>query len=232
MHTSVARSVSRREMFLLPLGLLGAAVPRTARAAQDAPLTPREALRQLYEGNARFAEGRQSGPHRGLERVHAVAPRQTPFAAVLGCADSRVPVELVFDQGFGDLFVTRVAGNIADPAIVASLEYATAVLGAPVVYVLGHSSCGAVTAAMDGRAVPGQVSALFLPLREAVRLGGGDLRKAIEANVRVQMDALAQASPVLRARLAAGELVVAGGVYDLASGRVTPVEGALEATHG
>ena len=187
-------------------------------------LTPDQALALLYAGNQRFVEGHIEAPHRNLERLKAVAPKQAPFAAVLGCADSRVPVELVFDQGFGDLFVARVAGNLLDAAIIGSLEYGCLVLGARVVLVLGHSNCGAVSAAIEGKAVPGQISTLYQHLEPAVSSANGDLATATTNNVRIQAELLARSSPVIGGLIKDGKVKVAGGVYDLDSGKVTPVD--------
>jgi carbonic anhydrase len=159
-----------------------------------------------------------------LNRVKAVAAKQTPFAAFLGFADSRVPIEFVFDQGFGDLFVTRIAGNVASSENIGSLEFGTEVLGAKVLFVLGHSSCGAVAATMAGKDVPGQISGLFQYIRPAVEAAAGDLASAVRENVRNQAVLIAESSPVISRRLRRGELQVAGGVYDLATGIVTPVE--------
>lgn len=147
--------------------------------------------------------------------------KQEPFAAVLACADSRVPVELVFDQTIGHIFVTRVAGNIVTPEIIASLEYGVAVLGVEVLLVLGHSSCGAVKAAMKADAVPGQVSTLYPHLRRAVEQSDGDLDKAIVANTKIQAELLRTSSTVIRDAFKAGKLKVEAGVYNLASGKVT-----------
>lgn len=195
-----------------------------ATLSEGLPKTPDEALAQLYAGNQRFAQGKPLAPHRGLDRLKEVASKQSPFAAFLGCADSRVPIEVVFDQGFGDLFVTRVAGNVADPAIIGSLEFGTQVLGAKIVYVLGHTSCGAVSAAIKGGPVPGQISTLYQHLQPATKAAGGDLSRGVIANVRNQMEILSEASPVLVQLIKEGKLKVAGGVYDLASGRVSPVK--------
>ena len=129
------------------------------------PETPDEVLLALSEGNKRFVRGEAQEPYRNRKRLQEVAALQSPFAVFLGCADSRVPVEIVFDQGFGDLFVTRIAGNVATPEIIGSLEFGTSVLGAKIIYVLGHTSCGAVTAAMKREPVPGQFSSLFQHLR-------------------------------------------------------------------
>ncbi len=190
---------------------------------QPRPETPLAALELIYEGNRRFAAAKSLAVNRDIQRVREVAPRQTPFAAFLGCADSRVPIEIIFDQGFGDVFVTRIAGNVASSEIIGSLEFATHVLGAQVLYVLGHTNCGAVTATIQGEEVPGQISGLFQHIRPAVKVAKSDLSRAIEENVRNQAQLIAESSPVIRRLLRDQKLLVAGGVYDLKSGIVTPV---------
>ena len=209
------------------------AMPGAARAADllsappagmiPPPETPAAALAALTEGNRRFAEGRPIAPHRDFARLREIAPKQAPFAAFLGCADSRVPVEIVFDQGFGDLFVSRIAGNIAVAEQIASLEFGTAVLGAQLLYVLGHTGCGAVAATMAGTEVPGQISALYYHIRPAIRDAGGNLDRAIVENVRNQALALRDGSTVINRLVKEEKLLVAGGVYDLSSGRVTSI---------
>lgn len=224
------RVAARRE--LSSAGLKGAGEKSTRHALSTNPtapqiaptdLSPSQALELLYEGNRRFVAGETIEPNRNLSRLQEIADRQTPFAAFLGCADSRVPIEIIFDQGFGDLFVTRIAGNVATSENIGSLEFGTQVLGAKVLYVLGHTNCGAVAATMKREPVPGQISSLFQFIRPAVRTAGPDLQAAVAANVRLQAQTLAEASPVLADRIRTGKLIVAGGVYDLATGRVTPV---------
>nr|MDQ2861594.1 carbonic anhydrase [Pseudomonadota bacterium] len=149
------------------------------------------------------------------------AEGQAPFAAVLSCADSRVPVELIFDQSIGHVFVTRVAGNVATPEIMASLEYGAVVLGTRAIVVLAHQSCGAVKAAIAGKAVPGQISALYRPLRPAVEQGGGDVEAVAKANARIQADLIATASPVIAEMIKGGTLKVVAAYYALATGKVT-----------
>lgn len=186
--------------------------------------TPQSALRALMEGNRRFANGKPTASNRDIGRVRQVANEQKPFAAFLGCADSRVPIEIIFDQGFGDLFVTRIAGNVASSENIGSLEFGTQILGAKVLYVLGHTQCGAVTATMRGTDVPGQISGLFQHIRPAVKAAGGDLDKAILENVRNQAILLAEASPVISKMVQRKELIVAGGIYDLTTGIVSEID--------
>jgi carbonic anhydrase len=156
-----------------------------------------------------------------MARLKEVAALQAPIAVFLGCADSRVPVEIVFDQGFGDLFVNRIAGNVATPEIIGSLEFGTCILGAKIIYVLGHTSCGAVTAAMKREPQPGQFSSLFQHLRPAVKSSGNDVDRAIRENVINQAMTVVEASPDIAALIDEGKLKMAGGVYDLATGIVT-----------
>ena len=223
---STATLVGAAAMAGVPGVMHAASLSADERAAvyAPAPETPAEALAALQNGNRRFAAGRSIAPHRDMARLREIAPKQTPFAAFLGCADSRVPVEIVFDQGFGDLFVSRIAGNIAVAEQIASLEFGTAVLGAKVLYVLGHTSCGAVAATMAGTDVPGQISALYFHIRPATRVAGGNLDKAIIENVRNQAMALRDGSTVINKLVRDQKLLVVGGVYDLATGNVTPVE--------
>lgn len=191
---------------------------------EQVPATPQAALERLIEGNRRFASGQTLSTRQDLIRVKELASRQTPFAAFLGCADSRVPIELVFDQGIGDLFVNRIAGNVASNENIGSLEFGTQILGAKVLYVLGHSACGAVAATMQGTEVPGQISGLFQYIRPAVKVAKGCMEVAVRENVRNQAQLLAESSPVISRMVQRKELIVTGGVYDLQTGLVTPVE--------
>jgi len=149
------------------------------------------------------------------------AEKQQPFAAVLSCADSRVPVEDVFDQSIGHLFVCRVAGNIADSAIIGSLEYGAVVLGTKAIMVLGHGNCGAVAATIKVGEVPGQISTLYPYIWPAVDRAGSDLDGAIRANAQIQAGILKNASPVLAGLIKQGKLSIVAAYYDLASGRVS-----------
>jgi carbonic anhydrase len=149
------------------------------------------------------------------------ADKQEPFAGILACADSRVPVELVFDQTIGHLFVTRLAGNVVTAEVIAGLEYGVAILGIKVLVVLGHSGCGAVKAAMKADAAPGRISALYQHLQPGVARSGGNMDKAIEANARIQADLLRTSSPVIRDAIKVGKLKVEAAMYDLATAKVT-----------
>jgi carbonic anhydrase len=196
------------------------AVPE--RLGAQTNLSPDAALQELLAGNQRFASNQLTSIEHDLTVLkEKTVDKQEPFAAVLSCADSRVPVELIFDQTIGHIFVTRLAGNIVTPEIIASLEYGVAVLGVKTLLVLGHSGCGAVKAAMKADSVPGQISALYAPLRQAVDQSGGSVDKAIEANAKIQAGLLRTSSTVIRDAVKAGKLKVGSGVYDLASGKVT-----------
>jgi carbonic anhydrase len=196
----------------------------TAPAFAQSNLTPDQALKELLDGNQRYIEGRFTSFDEDKQILRdRTVEKQQPFAALLSCADSRVPIEIIFDQSIGELFVTRVAGNIATPEIIASLEYGAAVLGTKVIMVLGHSGCGAVKAAIAGKEVPGQISALFPPLRPAVDQGGSDLAATTKKNATIQATLLSEASTVLSPMVKEGKLKIVGGYYDLDSGKVTLV---------
>jgi len=200
-------------------GALAFAAPR-ARA--QSALSPQAALDQLMAGNARFVRGRLDSFQEDLDILkQGTTEKQEPFAAVLSCADSRVPVELVFDQSIGHVFVARVAGNIVTSEIIASLEYGAAVLGTKAIMVLGHEGCGAVKAAIAGKAVPGQISALYRPLRAAVEQAGTDVEAACKANARIQANLLATSSPVIADMVKQGAVKVVAAYYALATGQVT-----------
>ena len=196
------------------------AAPR--RLSAQTKLSPDAALQELVAGNQRFAANQLTSIEHDLTMLkEKTVGKQEPFAAVLSCADSRVPVELVFDQTIGHIFVTRVAGNLVTPEIIGSLEYGVAVLGVKALVVLGHSGCGAVKAAMKADTVPGQISSLYPHLRQAVEQCGGSFDKAIEVNSKIQAELLSTSSTVILDAVNAGNLKVAAGVYDLASGKVT-----------
>jgi carbonic anhydrase len=194
----------------------------TEAAFAQSNLTPDEALRALLDGNERYATGRLASFDEDLKilRDHT-AEKQEPFAAVLSCADSRVPVEIIFDQSIGHIFVTRVAGNVVTPEIIGSLEYGAAILGTKVILVLGHGGCGAVKAAIQGEAVPGQISSLFPHIQPAIDQAGHDLPAAIQANAKIQAALLQSSSPVLAPLVQEKKLKIVAGYYDLATGKVS-----------
>ena len=203
----------------------GTAITSTRPAFAQSTLTPDAALKELMDGNQRYVSGQLQSLAEDLSILKAnTAEKQEPFAALLSCADSRVPVEFVFDQSIGHLFVVRVAGNIATPEIIASLEYGVAVLGARVLMVLGHSNCGAVKATIEGKAVPGQIGALYAPIWPAVNEAGPDLDATIDANARIQATLLSQASPLIAAAIKDGNLKVVAARYDVANGKVSLLE--------
>jgi carbonic anhydrase len=219
---AAASSVSAR-----PAPGLAAARPGPAR-------NPAEVLRDLLEGNKRFVSGHTTAPRRQPDDFAALSASQSPEAVIVGCADSRVPPEIVFDQGVGDLFVVRVAGNVVSGTgviVKGSIEYAVAELGVRLVVVLGHSGCGAVKAALEhidsSDQLPGAIRGLVDILRPVVaRVQGqpGDrLENAIRANVAASVDRLEGLAPVLAPAVKKGSLRVVGAVYDLRSGSVTQV---------
>lgn len=195
------------------------------RSHAQTNLSPDAALHELLVGNQRFAANRLTSIEHDLIvlKEHTVE-KQEPFAAVLACADSRVPVELVFDQTIGHIFVTRVAGNVVTPEIIATLEYGVVVLGIKALLVVGHGNCGAVKAAMKAASVPGQISALYQHLQPAIEQSGGNVDKAIEANVRFQAELLRTSSTVIRDAVKTGKLKVEAGVYDLPTGTVSLIK--------
>ena len=203
-------------------GLLhGFEITIPAPASAQSTLNPDTALTQLMDGNNRFTSGRITAHEQNLATLRrSVVDKQEPFAAVLSCADSRVPVELVFDQSIGRIFVTRVAGNVVTPEIIGSLEYGAAVLGTKVILVLGHSGCGAVKATIQGEEVPGQISTLFAHIQPAVLQAGSDLAAASKANARIQARLLRDASTVISGLVKENKVKVVAGYYDLGTGAV------------
>lgn len=181
-----------------------------------------EALRKLMEGNERFVSGKLNGPEQNLDALRRKGlGGQSPFATVLSCVDSRVPVEMIFDQAIGDLLVSRVGGNILTPEILGGLEFGAAVLGTSVILVLGHAKCGAVTAAVRGDAAPGLIGSWFPHIQPAVERAGGDIETAVKENARIQAELAAKSSPLLAGLVKEGKLKIVAGYYDLATGRVS-----------
>ena len=202
---------------------------QTAQAA----MSPMEALKRLIEGNARFAAGRQM--ERNLvQQAHLTSDGQYPFAFVLGCIDSRVPPELIFDQGIGDIFCARVAGNVINTDILGSMEFACKVSGAKQILVLGHSKCGAVKGACDDVQL-GNLSKTLSKLKSAVAAvsavdevhnsqNSAFVQQVAEKNVALTVQAIQQQSPILNDMLEEGEIGIAGGMYNVDTGEVTLLE--------
>jgi len=191
---------------------------------------PHEGIKRLLEGNARFVLGK-TNRNVAADRLAELAGGQKPFAIVLGCSDSRVPVETIFDQQPGDLFVVRVAGNYAAPDTLASIEYAATVLGTRLLLILGHSSCGAVTAAIEyartERPAPGHMQHIINAVEGAVRAVQSSedwLHAAVAENVRRNVQAVRDDSDIIADTAENGGLTIAGAVYDLRSGVVSLLE--------
>jgi carbonic anhydrase len=224
------RTDNRRREFLkvAAFGLAGLTTPsarglfQAQRDTIQRPASPESAMHLLVEGNQRFVAQKLVSFHEDLDILKAHSEEhQEPFAAVLSCADSRVPVELVFDQSIGHLFVVRVAGNVATPDTIASLEYGAAVLGLKAILVLGHTNCGAVKATIAGKAVPGQISTLYQYIHPAVAGANGDLTTASRQNATLQASVLRETSPVLSGLVKEKKLTIAAAIYDVGSGLVT-----------
>jgi carbonic anhydrase len=231
-----ALQLSRREFMHLAGAVAGVGAASACRAAANEPADGKsgadDVLRRLLEGNARFVRGQLKNPRRRPDDFRELAEGQNPVAAIVGCADSRVPPELLFDQGVGDLFVVRVAGNVvggAGATVKGSIEYAVAELNVPLVLVLGHSNCGAVKAAvkhLDAHdALPGAINELVNLIKPAVANGEGRdrLEQAIKANVVLGVGRLKTLEPILAGPVKQGRVKVVGGVYDLRSGKVEMV---------
>ncbi|HSI63197.1 MAG TPA: carbonic anhydrase [Candidatus Saccharimonadia bacterium] len=196
-----------------------------AHAEPAASVTAAEALNLLKEGNARFVEDKLKHPHQSSTSREKLATSQHPFAIVLGCADSRTSPELVFDQGLGDLFVLRVAGNVLNDETLGSIEYAVEHLGSPLIVVLAHERCGAVKAARDTIAAhataPGHIQSLVKAIEPAVATtSSADAETTAKANALNVAKTLSDSEPFLKEKVAAGKLVVIGAHYDLDTGKV------------
>ncbi|SBT93730.1 carbonic anhydrase [Streptomyces sp. DI166] len=211
----------------LGAGLTVGAAPATAAPRpRHRPATPAQALRALAAGNARWRAFREEHPDETRAVRQELVAGQHPFAVVLGCIDSRVPPELVFDQGLGDLMTVRSAGEVLDEAVLGSVAYGVLELGIPLVLVLGHQSCGAVRATVEadesGEHLPGHIQYIadrIRPVIDRTRTGEARVDATIDANVRLVRDLVA-AEPDLAARVRAGELAVVGARYELTDQRV------------
>lgn len=212
---------------ILLLGLCATALASSAGVGVPAD----EAVQRLKDGNARYVAGQSTHLHQGADRrAETVSGGQHPIATIIGCSDSRAPLELVFDQGVGDIFVIRVAGNVAGPDELGSVEYGVGHLNTTVVLVLGHTSCGAVTAAVQNAKVHGNIPHIIKQITPAVvkakawnpgSSGADLLAKSIKANVWLTMENILRKSTEVREFVTAGKVLLLGGLYDLTSGQVT-----------
>ncbi|MFO0894139.1 MAG: carbonic anhydrase [Phycisphaerales bacterium] len=239
------RAAARLSLLSLPLACLllgsGCASSATATAAGSEsfvnwapapmPEAARQSLQKLKEGNARFVQGKAQHPATDAATMEAAAEHgQHPFAMVLSCSDSRVPVERVFDRGVGEIFVVRVAGNIAGPTLVGSLEYGTLKLKAPLIVVLGHTECGAVQAACGGARITPGIDAILAEISPSVEFvkshpHQGTLEEAVtEENVRHTLWELTHDSPTLAAAVRDGTIGLQGGIVDIRTGAIRWLE--------
>lgn len=199
-------------------------------SSSEPSMPPDDAMKLLKDGNARYVAGQPLRANQGPDRrAETVKGGQHPIATIIGCSDSRAPLEIIFDQGVGDIFVIRVAGNLAGPDELGTVEYGVGHLGTPVLLVLGHTACGAVTAAVQNAKVHGHISGLINQIKPAVAKAkswsptaqGDDLlNKAIKANVWVTMENILRKSHEVNDRVKKGRLLLVGGIYDLTTGSV------------
>jgi carbonic anhydrase len=223
MHTFV-----RCSLFLV-VSLFAAAVSASDHDTAH-KIAPQEALNMLTEGNARFVADNLSHPHNAVERAKETADHgQHPFVTILSCSDSRVPLNVVFDQGIGDIFAIRVAGNVVGSHELGSIEYGVAHTGTRLCVVLGHTKCGAVTAACTGGGEEGNIKSLMQAIRPAVqqteaetgKTGKEIVESCATCNVQHQMKTLCKESAILREAVHSGELWIVGAIYDIESGQVS-----------
>ena len=204
--------------------LIAATLPGIGHQAES-KVTPDSALAELKAGNLHHARHQYQHPHETVARRRELVDGQHPHAEILSCADSRVPPELVFDQGLGDLFVVRVAGNVATDTEIGSLEYGAEHLHIPLLVVLGHESCGAVTAAVQGGEAEGHIATLVNLIKPAVDKSrgkpGDPVANAVRVNVQMVVQQLRSSTPVLSELVAQGKLKIVGGVYSLETCKVT-----------
>lgn len=183
-----------------------------------------EALKLLKEGNIRYAKGKLKHPHTDHSWRNSLASEQHPFAVVLSCADSRVVPELIFDQGLGDLFVIRVAGNVAKDKVLGSMEYAIKFLGTKLIIVLGHENCGAVKASLSNEDPGGHIGSIIEKLKPAVyaakRMEGDHLENSIKVNAQIVSEEIKESKPILNEAYNSNELVVIPAYYNLSTGVV------------
>ena len=221
------KTLSRCSLFLI-LSLL---VVNTFASDHDTAqkIAPQDALKMLVDGNARFVAGNLTHPHETLDRAKETAINgQHPFVTILSCSDSRAPLNIIFDQGIGDIFSIRVAGNVVGDHELGSIEYGVEHAGTQLCVVLGHTKCGAVTAASTGGGEEGNIKSLMQAIRPAVQRAEAETGKTgkdiveccAKHNVFYQMEALCKGSEILRESVRSGKLLIVGAIYDIESGQV------------
>ena len=236
---NISRTLARRKLLQFGAATIGTVALTKAMGAASNPvqaneedvlraytktdLTPDKVLEALMEGNKRFVENKRKNPNQDFVRVTELTEGQNPLACILGCADSRVSVEIIFDRGLGDLFVVRDAGNIATPEEIGSLEYGTLLLGSKVLMVLGHERCGAVQATLASKPLPGQIGSIVEAIKPAVERAeqkpGDRVQNVVKENILLQIERL-YTSEVISQLVQEGKLKVVGACYDLDTGSV------------
>ncbi|MGL6338542.1 MAG: carbonic anhydrase [Waterburya sp.] len=236
LHNKISKLISRRH-WLKIAGITGVSMlatntkafqtvasAQTSQPEVSQPGSADEALKRLLDGNRRFMQQMSQNPDRSIMRIHEVSQAQHPFAAFLSCADSRVPPEVVFDEGIGDLFDIRIPGNIVTTETLGSLEYATEVLEVQLIVVLGHERCGAVIAAVEGEELPGHIKSFVKAIEPVVATAsnkeGDRVDNAVIANINYQIERIKQNSDLINQKLSSGKLKIIGGRYDLDTGEV------------
>ena len=222
-ETKIHRKMKQR--ILLKMTFLALAIGVSSSLPAQVGVSADEALVRLKQGNERFTEGKSVKPHQDFKRIKEVAAGQFPFATIIGCSDSRVPNEIIFDQGVGDLFIVRTAGQVSTYASWGSIEFAEEILGTKLIVVLGHTQCGAVQAAVTLPEVPGHIVTLINALKPAVEkakeMHPHDLLDAsIRENIRIQVDQLRSLEPVLARRVREHSIKIIGALYHLDTGVV------------
>lgn len=192
---------------------------------REANRDPFTALKKLIGGNKRFVEGKSTRPRQDFQTLKETAKGQEPFAVIVGCSDSRVPNEIIFDQGLGDLFIIRTAGQVSAAASYASMEFATTALKSKLIVVLGHTECGAVAAAVNPpKNAPGHISTLINEIKPAAKAckdqPGNHVANTVRQNVIEQVNKLRELEPTLAELYRTGKILIVGAVYDLSTGKV------------
>jgi carbonic anhydrase len=222
-----------KEIMVLVLGIITATGGAFALAASSGVgVSADEALKRLMDGNKRYAEGKMTACQQTTKETRdALSKGQNPYAIILSCSDSRVPPEIIFDKTFGEIFVVRVAGNVPDPIVLGSIEYAAEHIGSPLIMILGHERCGAVIATVDARGKPeGNIGAIIKTITPAVKKAKQEkkenskeelVEKAIDYNIHLAAGNIIKQSPIIKHLVKAGKVKIVKAKYDLDEGKVT-----------